>query len=96
MNNSPGTLELCALELSYALSSVKGLLAVDNITKLLGELGLSTPPDLTGDTIFIGNVTTAVEAVASLSTPVQAVISAIDADDITGLASATVNLISAI
>ena len=66
MADQPGTVGVLASNLGIALTSLQSLLTAANATRLLAELGLDAPPDLTADSAFIQKLTDAGDQAAAL------------------------------
>ena len=88
MAEQSGTLERVAEAVGVALTPLEGLLAPDNLSTLLIELGLDTPPDLTCDAAFVGKLGDAVAKVLALEPQLEAVSQAVDNGDDSALIEA--------
>ena len=80
MGDQPGTLDSLARAFGLALASVEGVLTPAGAALLFAQLGLDSPPDLTGDAGFTQSVASAADLAASLTADIAAVTGA-DGDD---------------
>ncbi|MER5447156.1 DUF6603 domain-containing protein [Streptomyces sp. NPDC002764] len=77
-DDRPSTLDVLAAELSVALAALEGALTPANLTPLLIELGLTSPPDLTADAAFGRTVADAATAAGALASGVDELVAADD------------------
>ena len=73
MADSPGTVAGLAVEVGRALTGLEGMLTPVNLPRLLVELGLDDPPDLSGSPGFVAALADVADQAAGLAPAVAAV-----------------------
>jgi hypothetical protein len=91
-----GPLDRAVEELTLALAGLEELLAPARIPALLLELGLEDAPDFTADPGFTQHLADAVQLVIDLGPEAEALVSAVDREDIPALVEHAAKLIETI
>ena len=91
-----GTLQQLAGALTAALQPLQTRLAAGDARGLLAEMGLGLPPTLDGLPAFTSATSAAITAVEGLAAPLAALASAVEADDVGAILSATATLLQAV
>jgi Family of unknown function (DUF6603) len=91
-----GTLQQLAGALTASLQPLQTRLAAGDARGLLAEMGLALPPELDGLPAFSTAASAAITAVEGLAAPLAALTTAVEADDIGGIISATTSLLQAV
>jgi hypothetical protein len=91
-----GTLQQLAGALTAALQPLQTRLAAGDARGLLAEMGLALPAELDGLPAFSTAAGNAITAVEGLAAPLAALATAVEADDLGGIISATVSLLQAV
>jgi hypothetical protein len=90
-----GTLERLALELGSALRRVGALLGPDEVLHTFAEFGVAFPPELLTHPGFSSAQQTTVAAAGALSSDMEQLVAAIEAEDVGQIAASGVQLIEA-
>jgi hypothetical protein len=96
MAEEPGTLEQIAQEFGSALAPLEVLLAPENFSTLLVELGLDTPPDLQADAVFLQTLSNTASKATALGPELENVALAADSGNDDDLISAVKQLLETI
>jgi hypothetical protein len=96
MADEPGTLEQLAQQFGLALAPLEVLLAPENFSTLLVELGLDTPPALQADAAFLQKLSDTVAKAAALGPELESVALAVDSGTDDDLISAVKQLLETI
>src|SRR5260370_34745434 len=91
-----GTLQQLAGALTAGLQPLQTRLAAGDARGLLAEMGLGLPPPLDGLPAFASATSAAITAVEGLAAPLAALASAVEADDVGAILSATATLLQAV
>jgi hypothetical protein len=96
MGTNSGTLQVLANQLGLALGLLEDELADAGLTDLLAKLGVRLPPELAAVSTLAAAAETAATDAAGLAPLVQALLTAVEADDPTTVLTATEKLIAQI